>query len=470
MNDTLTRRMGRPLTILALALLASCSGGDGQQDDANDSQSVQAAAPPLAEQVDFTAADVGQLVAGEAAPSTDGDTWPQFRGAQRDNIAHQAANLARQWPDGRPRELWRIEGLGMGYSGPAVFGGRAYVHDYDLDAKRWALRCVSLTDGKDIWRWSYEREIIPNHGVTRTVPATDGQYVFSLDPKCVLHAFDAATGKRLWAVDLVATYRAFNPQWYNGQCPLIADEAVVVGVGGVSVLMAAFDKATGKPLWETPNPPARRHGMRHASLAEMTVDGVRQYVWCTTRGLVGVEAATGKLLWEHDWRTQVAVAPSPLPIGDGRVLMTSGYKAGSVMVRVARDGESWKTQDLWTLTWEQFESDCHTPVLWKDHLYAVDMQGRLACLSLDGRVLWRYPDEHKGPFGLGPYLIADGLLYLLEEDGLLHLVEPDPAAYKELAKAQILTGHEAWAPMAVFNGKLLARDLSTLVCLDIAGP
>ena len=50
----------------------------------------------------------------------------------------------------------------------------------------------------ELWRFTEVRKIRPNHGITRTVPATDGKYVFSMDPKAGLHCLNAATGKQLW--------------------------------------------------------------------------------------------------------------------------------------------------------------------------------------------------------------------------------------------------------------------------------
>jgi outer membrane protein assembly factor BamB len=70
---------------------------------------------------------------------------------------------------------------------------------------------------------------------------------------------------------------------------------------------------------------------------------------------------------------------------------------------------------------------------------------------------------------LGPYLIADGLIYLLNDDGLLTMAEATPAGYRPLAQSQVLNGHDCWAPLAMANGLLLARDLTRMVCLDVKG-
>ncbi|MFW6146294.1 MAG: PQQ-binding-like beta-propeller repeat protein [Planctomycetota bacterium] len=446
----------------------------------------------------FVGEDVGETVTGDGTPSDDDGAWPHFRGPGRDATvpAAEAQGLLRQWPEGGPRVLWEIDGLYMGYSGAAVHGGRVFFHDYDDQGPRWMVRCVSLADGAEIWRWSYRRKIRRNHAVTRTVPATDGTHVVSLDPKAMLHGLDAATGKRLWAIDLPARYGARIPPWYNGQCPLIDDGRAVIGVGGRETLMIAVDPATGTVLWETPN--KARHPLSHSSVMPAVIGGRRQYVWCTLSGFVGVAADDGSILWEvlwrprggaasaiedyaagapHvtivDWRTNTAVAPSPVVLEDGRIFMTAGYKAGCVMFRVKRTADGGSVAEVdYTIPHGRFNADCQTPVVRDGHLFAVDHavdgKGRFACLSLDGTVAWRHEGQ---TFGLGNWLLVGDVLFAMDGDtGTLHMIEATPDGYTSLGRASVLDGHEVWAPMAYVNGKLICRDMDTMVCLEVARP
>lgn len=43
--------------------------------------------------------------------------------------------------------------------------------DYDREKKEEALRCLSIKDGREIWRYAYPNSLKRDHGVTRTVPA-----------------------------------------------------------------------------------------------------------------------------------------------------------------------------------------------------------------------------------------------------------------------------------------------------------
>ena len=439
--------------------------------------------------------DMGTLLAGtrRPEPSGDTDTWRQFRGNQRDNIAHAAKNLPRSWPAEGPKPIWTIEGLAVGYNSVAINGGKVYFNDYDTKTRMWMTRCVWLADGQEVWRWSYRRGIIENHGITRSVPVVDDKYVVSLDPKCVLHGYDAVTGKHLWAHDLAYEYGTTIPGWYNGQCPLDGGDRVVIGVGGQvrsgaddngkpaqwgkSILMAAFRKDTGELIWQTPN--AGNHEMTHSSVMPVQVAGRTQYVWCTNKSLVGVDSADGRLLWELPWQTNTAVAPSAFGAGANRVFMTAGYKAGSILLDIQPAGDAFAAKPVASLTYQQFESDCHTPVLWQDRLYDIDMTGLFTCLSLDAKVLWKKPPPPAASasakdYGLGSFLLADGMFFVLEgATGRLHMLEPEADGYKELASAAVLAGKaadqdvEAWAPMAYANGKLVLRNLTKMVCIQI---
>ncbi len=135
------------------------------------------------------------------APAAD---WPQFRGPNRDGVSTETG-LLRAWPAGGPKVLWSTA-VGQGYAAAAIYGGRVYFNDYDETTGDSLIRCLTLDQGKELWRFKESRRIRPNHGITRTVPATDGKYVFSLDPKAVLHALDAATGREIWRKDLVQEY------------------------------------------------------------------------------------------------------------------------------------------------------------------------------------------------------------------------------------------------------------------------
>ena len=407
-----------------------------------------------------------------SAISAAGADWPQFRGPNRDNISTETG-IFRNWPAKGPKVLWTTP-VCEGYAGAAIREGKVFLNDYDAVKKEHLVRCISIADGKDIWRWSYPVDIRPNHGITRTVPAVGQRLIFSLDPKCRFHALDVKTGKLVWQKNLVQEYKATIPGWYAGQNPLLDGDRVLLATGG-DALVVAFDQATGKEVWRGPNP--GKDLMSHASLMPAVLGGVKQYLYLTMNKVVGVAAADGQVLWSSPFVAKMAACPSPLSVGDGRVFVTSGYEAGSVMYQVQKGATGFSAQKLYELTSNQFNSEVHTPILYQNHLFAVGSKtrGRFSCLGLDGKVVWQSPVVSGDPaatrtFELGAFMLADGMFFVLEgKTGMLRLIEANTKQYKELASAQILGGEDVWGPLALANGKLVIRDMNQMVCLQV-GP
>ncbi|HNS70734.1 MAG: PQQ-like beta-propeller repeat protein [Verrucomicrobia bacterium] len=408
----------------------------------------------------------GKLLRSEGQPANLPGAWPQFRGPQRDAISAEAVSLERSWAPGQPRELWAID-VGEGYAGPVILNGRVYLMDYDRDQQQDALRCLSLADGREIWRYSYPVRVKRNHGMSRTVPVVTDQLVVAIGPKCHVVALNSITGELLWGLDLTRQFGATVPPWYAGQCPLLDQGAVILAPGGDDALLLAVEAQTGKVLWRTPNP----HGwkMTHSSVMPMEFDGQRMYVYCASKGVVGVSAQDGSLLWETpDWKISIATVPSPLPLDGGRLFLTGGYNAGSLMLQLANDGGRLAPRTLFKLAPEVFGATQHTPIRYHDHLYGVRADGKFVCLTLDGKVAWASGSGQQ--FGLGSFILANGLILAMNDSGLLRLIEALPQKYTLLAQAQVLKGRESWAPLALAGGRLIVRDLTRMVCLEVGRP
>jgi outer membrane protein assembly factor BamB len=406
----------------------------------------------------------GKLVRSDGQPADLPGAWPQFRGPNRDGISPETVSLARAWQPTQPRELWAID-VGEGYAGAAVLNGRVYLMDYDREKKQDALRCLSLADGREIWRYAYPLSVKRNHGMSRTVPAVTDKLVVAMGPKCHVVCLDSVSGELRWGLDLVRQYGATVPPWYAGQCPLIDNGKVILAPGGKAALLLACDAQTGAALWQTPNP----HGwkMTHSSVMPMDFDGQRIYVYCANNGVVGVSAKDGSILWETtDWKISIATVPSPLILSDGRIFLSGGYNAGSVMLQLRKDGEHLVPRTLFRLDAGVFGATQHTPVLLGNHLYGMRADGRFVCLTLEGKPVWTSSfSEHPG---LGSFISADGLLFAMNDSGLLRLIQASPEKCLLLGQAPVLKGRESWAPLALAGGRLIARDLTRMVCLDVA--
>jgi outer membrane protein assembly factor BamB len=445
---------------LSMWLLADGTAGFVRRDPGMDER-------PPPEDPSLAPPIVGVLTPGTGTPGSARGSWPWFRGPEGDGICHEPGTLARTWPEGGPPALWSVD-LGEGHAGAAVRAGRVYVLDYDKAAGADALRCLSLDDGREIWRFAYPVKVKRNHGMSRTVPAVTEKYVVGLGPKLHVTCLDAVSGEEMWMIDLVRRYGSTVPQWYAGQCPFIDGSRVILAPAGPEAMMIAVDLETGKTEWTAPNPAGWK--MTHVSIVRADLGGVPTYVYSASRGVVGVAVKTGEILWEtEDWKIGIATVATPVPVGDDRVFFSGGYNAGSVMMRFAK-GEGGKIEPrvLYRLDADTFGATQQTPILHEGHIYGVRPDGQLTCLDLDGEPLWTSGPKHA--YGIAPFLLAGDLIYLMDDDGWLSLVRAAPEGFELLARARILEGPDAWGPLALAGGRLIARDLKRMVCLRVGEP
>ena len=208
--------------------------------------------------------------------------------------------------------------------------------------------------------------------------------------------------------------------------------------------------------------------MTHVSIVPMEFAGRRMYVYCGKGGVAGVDAQDGKILWETtDWKVDMATCPSPVIVPGGRIFCSGGYNSGAVMLQLKEAGGKIAAQTLYRLNAKQFGSEQQTPVLFDGRLYGVRQRDRqLVCLDLDGKELW---NSGRDKFGSAPYMMADGLIYAMDDNGQLTMAEATPDAYRPLARAQVIEdGHDSWGPLAMAAGRLIVRDMTRMVCLDVA--
>ena len=396
--------------------------------------------------------------------------WPCFRGSGRDNLAKYDGHLTKSWGEDGPKVLWR-KPLGEGYSGAIIAGGRVYVLDYVEEDSSDALRCFALFSGEELWRRGYKNPIRRNHGKSRTIPAYSDGVVVTLGPAAHVMAVDAVSGDLLWTRDLVEAYGAEIPQWYAGQCPLIEDGRVILGVGGEKVLMTALDLRTGETVWETPNDHALK--MSHASVLSAELLGTKQYIYAGIGGIAACDLQ-GDPLWAcMKWKPAVW-APTPLQIGDGRLFLTAGYGAGSATLAVTKDGDAFTAsiEQEWKPT-QGPASEQQTPILIGDTMFVIQPKDagarRAEFIAADVSALPAVKSESgkDARFGLGPYLYADGAFWILDDEGVLSVYEYQEDRFERLATHKILPGADSWGPIAFAGGLMILRDSTSMVCLDL---
>lgn len=402
------------------------------------------------------------------------ETWPRFRGSDFDNIYKTDRKLASKFDAGAGNILWSKE-LGEGHAGAAIYEGKVYLLDYNETERADVLNCFDLKTGELLWQRWYKVPIKRNHGMSRTVPAITDSYILTMGPRCHVMCLDRESGDMIWSLDIEKEYESETPLWYTGQCPLIDNGIAVLATGG-KALMIGIDCATGEKLWETPNPEGWK--MSHSSVMPYTFNGKKMYLYLAVGGVVAVsadETDRGSVLWTYaDWSANV-IAPSPLGMPDGKIFLTAGYGAGGLMLQLKENSGNFTVDVLHQyrpntgLACEQ-----QTPIYWQGHLFGIlpkdggVNRNQMVCVHPSDPTTMVWTSDKETRFGLGPFILADGKFYLLNDDGVLYIIEASTREFKILdSKALIADGHDAWAPIALADGYMVLRDATTMVCINI---
>jgi outer membrane protein assembly factor BamB len=402
------------------------------------------------------------------------ESWPRFRGSDFDNICKSSIKLKEKFGPAGPDIRWSMQ-LGEGHSGVAIYKGLVYLLDYNEKEKADLLRCLSLSDGKELWQRGYHVSIKRNHGMSRTIPAITDKYILTMGPRCHVMCLDRATGNFRWGLDVAKEYMTEIPFWYTGQCPLIDNEVAVIATGGKS-LMIGVSCETGKKLWETPNPQDWK--MSHSSVIPFKFGNRKMFVYSAIGGLAGIAADgpdVGTVLWKTPAWNHSVVAPSPVCMPDGKIFMTAGYGAGAMMLQLKENNGKF-TIDVLQEYLPRFGLACEqqTPVFWAGHLFGIlpkdagSLRNQFACVDPSDCKKFVWSSGPTARFGLGPYFIADNKFFILDDEGTLTIVRPSTTSYIQLDQVKIIKdGADAWAPLAVANGYLILRDSKTMVCINL---
>jgi outer membrane protein assembly factor BamB len=327
---------------------------------------------------------------------------------------------------------------------------------------------------------------------SRSVPAIEGNRIYTVGPYGNIYCLDINTHKPLWNKNIWTDFGGGQiPRWAVTQCPLIYGNLVIVASQAPNAGVVAYDKMTGIVKWATPS----LGGVGYVSPSLLKVGNESQVVMVTAsmgRGpsasggkVVGIDPLTGKLLWEYgNWQCGIPV-PSAVDAGEGRTLITGGYQAGAAMLKISKKPDG--TYDVKEL-YKNPDFGAHTqpPVLIGGNFYAQystnERKDGLVCMTMDGKIAWK--TGRKPLFDKGGMIIADGLILATDGTTRLYLIQPDETSFKPIASADLLkeggTGSENdelasrvggatqnWGPLALADGKLLIRDQGRMMCVKV---
>jgi outer membrane protein assembly factor BamB len=339
------------------------------------------------------------------------------------------------------------------------------------------LRVLDLASGKELWTFSYDAPGSFMFAGSRATPTVDGDHVYTVGPMGDLHAVNTKTRKPSWRTNIWKDFggAAELPRWGIVQHPLIYGDLLIVATQTSEAGVVAFDKLTGTVRWRSP---ASSGVPGYVSPSIVEVGGEDQVVMITAargRGrtardgsVVGLDPDSGEVLWTYTgWQCSIPVPPA-VDAGQGRVLITGAYGAGTVMLQVKQKGDAYAVAELFKNP--DFGAHTQPPVLHDGHFYSHytinERSDGLVAMSMDGEVKWKTGVEP--PFVRGGSILADGLLLATDGDTRLYLIEPSPEGFKPLASAVILEAGDNWAPLALVDGKLLVRGQKELKALQVA--
>jgi outer membrane protein assembly factor BamB len=401
--------------------------------------SVKPAEEPAAPIVKAEAAEIVAPAAIDPGPAE----WPGFRGPNRDSVV-RGVRINTDWAAAPPVQMWRRP-IGPGWSSFSVRGDLLYTQEQRGNEEM--VACYRVSTGEPVWRHADPVRFYESNGGAgpRSTPTIDKDRIYSMGATGILNALDAKTGKKIWSHDTAMDTSREVPYWGISSSPLIVDGVVIVSVGGT---LSGYDAATGKQRWIGP-----LHGGSYSSPHLATIDGVAQVVILSAPGVVSLNPADGKLLWEHKWEGGAIVQPAVTEDGDiviSAISATGGQ--GTRRLSVKHDSANWTLEERWTTN--GLKPYFNDYVIHKGHAYGFD-NNILAAIDLaDGKRKWK-----GGRFGNGQLvLLADqDLLLVTSEEGELVMVSATSDQFREIGRLPILNS-KTWNHPVVVGNVLLVRN------------
>jgi outer membrane protein assembly factor BamB len=407
------------------------------------------------------------LAAVSLSPWAVADDWPEWRGPHRNGVSAETGLLG-QWPKDGPSLVWHAKDIGDGFSTPSVVGDHLYlISNQGMDDEY--VQALSTKDARQIWRTRIGK-VGPNHGPqhpgARSTPTVDGSLVYALGSDGELACLETENGKIRWTKNLPADFDGKPGNWAYAESPLVDGNVVVCTPGGNEATLLAVDKTTGNVVWKGVVPEG--DAAAYASIIVVNAAGVKQYVQFLGKGLVGLDAKTGRFLWRYDRTAKGSAANIPTPVAHNELVYSAAGRSGGGLVKLSVDGENVNAEQVY------FDAKMPTSiggaVRVDDYLYGTNSGGLMCVEFATGKIKWQ-----NRSVGAGSVCVADGRLYVHGENGDVALVEVTPEGYREKGKFTLPDQPDrgrdkAWAYPVVADGKLYIRDKTSLWCYDIADP
>ena len=392
------------------------------------------------------------VLSAVAAAQNAGPDWPQWRGPSRDGVLTSFTE-PKSWPD-TLTQRWKIP-VGTGYATPLVVGNRVYV--FSRQNENEVLRAIDPASGKVIWESPYAAPFMMNNSTSRhgpgpkSTPAFADGRIFTMGMSGIVTAFDAATGKQLWQKPKPVVQQTFH----TAQSPIVDRGLMIIHVGGNNDgALTAFDPATGAEKWSW-----KGDGPGYGSPIIIDVDGTRQVITFSQKNLVGVDAATGQLLWSMPFEARSTTNSITPLLYQGRTLIVSGQGKPLTAYTIAKRDNKWVADVAWENP--EVQMSFSNPVLVGDAVFSLSPLNSGQFFWADaksGKTLWMSPPRQAGNAAI---VRSGNLLFVLKDDAQLMVARSTPGGFEPL-KTYTVADSATWPAPAISGNRIFVRDIDTL--------
>lgn len=378
----------------------------------------------------------------------------QWRGTDRTGFYNETG-LLKSWPTEGPALLWNYDGLGEGHSSSAIASdkiyltgmtdGKGYLYVFDLKGK-----LLNKKEYGPEWNESY-------NGPRGTITLNEGK-LYLMSGLGDLYCFDVTSLNVIWKKNILKEYKASNITWGINEAPLIIGDKVIATPGGKEHNVVALNKNTGALIWSSTG---EGDAAAYCSPLFIKDQQVPLIVTMTANHIIGIDANTGKKLWSHENTNRYSIHANTPVYGDNMILCTSGYGAGSTMLRLKNGGKSIEQ------AWFSKEMDSRIGAMVKvgDYVYGSGDNNRYwFCTN------WKTGEikyKEKG-LAMGNIIAGDGMLYCYTDRGDMILVKANPEKFEIVSRFQITKGTEQhWAHPVIYKGVLYVRHGDSLMAYKI---
>ncbi|MEZ5354194.1 MAG: PQQ-binding-like beta-propeller repeat protein [Bryobacteraceae bacterium] len=418
-----------------------------------------------------------------------GADWPEWRGAGRGGVWMESG-VPERFPENGLTPVWRTP-VEAGFSGPAVAGGRVFVMDRKARADSAAApmdgveRALALDEatGRVLWTREWPASYLGlarNYASgPRATPTVDGDRVYTLGAKGILHCLDTKTGAVRWRRDFEKDYKTQVPGWGMSGAPIVAGELLIAIVGGEdNAKVVAFNKHTGEEAWRAL---AADSEPGYSSPILTEAGGRRQLIVWHAGALVSLNPANGEIYWQQPFRTNLGLSVAT-PVRSGPWLFVSAFYDGPMLMKL--DGSApraklaWQGKSRSEIDTDGLHALINTPVIDGDYIYGICSYGQMRCVRLStGERVWETlaATREKARWATG-FLVKNGDRYFLNNDrGELIQCRLSPAGYEELSRTPLIRptstmgigkrtlGAVNWSHPAYANGHVVARNDEEIV-------